>query len=204
VNRFTFVAFVAAALFFRTPLVAQDLPPAYIHPYQRIAVPNLAQFRAADDSRPAVLKAVVATVLSGLNVKCGSGSQLYSVLEANAELPLRAVAAKISGASCSMEGRTLHVNATFAPNGAIKANGIVASVMQHQPLLLEWKNRIYVLYGVVYDQHLYNTGAQDNVIREFLLIDPRYSDTRRFLAFNRAKDNFADVAGIATISVVGR
>jgi hypothetical protein len=103
-----------------------------------------------------------------------------------------------------MEGRTLRVSATFAPTGAIKANSVVASVMQRQPLLLERKNRIYVLYGVVYDEHLYDTGAQDNVIRELLLIDPRYSDSRRFLTFNRAKDDFADVAGIASISVAGQ
>lgn len=103
-----------------------------------------------------------------------------------------------------MQGRTRHLTTSFTPNAAIKANSIIASVMARQPLLLEWRGEVYVLYGVLYDEHLYDTGAQDNVIRELLLNDPRHSDDRRFLTFEREKDNFAEVSGIAAISVASQ
>ncbi len=63
---------------------------------------------------------------------------------------------------------------------------------------------LYVLYGVVYDEHLYSSGRQDNIVRDLLLIDPRYSSERRFVQFQRAKDNFAEIEGIASIGIVGR
>ncbi len=55
-------------------------------------------------------------------------------------------------------------------------------------------------YGVVYDEHLHASGRRDNVIRELLLIDPRYSDRRGFVAFDREHDDFAQVEGIAAVS----
>jgi hypothetical protein len=105
------------------------------------------------------------------------------VVAVNAGSSLRALVNKLSGTSCATNGHTLRVTATFTPNGAIQGNSIIASIKGSEPLLVEWKGALYVLYGVVYDEHLHYSGRQDNVIRELLLIDPRYSDKRRFVAF---------------------
>jgi hypothetical protein len=107
----------------------------------------------------------------------------------------------ISGSNCTMSGRTGRVKSAFIPNGGIRANELITSMIQGKPLLIRWKSTLYVLYGVVYDQHLKGSGNQDNVIRELQLIDPRYSRTRRFVTFVRDKDNFEQVEGIASVSM---
>jgi hypothetical protein len=108
---------------------------------------------------------------------------------------------KIDGTLCSGSGRIHKVNASFTPNGAIRANDVIAALLQKTPLLMQWRGSIYVLYGAIYDQHLYYSGRQDNVIREFLLIDPRYQDHRRLVTFNRSQNDFGDVEGIASVNV---
>lgn len=193
-------------LFLALPLAAQDMPGdvEVVRPNQRVTLPNLPPVTAADASSPAVAKAALAIVLSGLKVKCGPGSQLESVVEATAGPSLRSLAGRISRASCVDNGQLLRVAATFVPSGAIQADSLIASVIGGKPLLVEWKKALFVLNGVVYDEHRHSDGHRDNVIRELLLIDPRYSDERRFVAFVREKDNFAEVEGIASLSVAKR
>jgi hypothetical protein len=72
-------------------------------------------------------------------------------------------------------------------------------MLQKKPLLMEWNGTLYVLYGLIYDQHLYSSGRQDNVIREFLLIDPRYRNNKRSVTFEPNKDDFGKVKGIASV-----
>jgi hypothetical protein len=188
------------------PLAAQIIPGdvEVVHANQRVTVPNLPAVAATDASSPAVAKAALAIVLSGLKVKCGADSQLERVVDATVGPSLRTLASRISGASCVDNGQLLRVAATFVPNGAIQADNLIASVIGGKPLLVEWKNALFVLYGVVYDEHRYPDGNRVNAIRELLLIDPRYSDKRRFKAFVREKDNFAEVEGVASVSVTER
>ncbi len=170
-----------------------------VHPNQRITVPNLPAVVATNDG--GVARAAVAIVLSGSKVKCDPGSPLETVLEATAGSSLQAMASKLAGASCITNSRAQRLSATFTPNSAIQADSVIASLLQGRPLLMSWKRKLYVLYGVVYDEHLYYDGSRTNAIRQLLLIDPRYSDQRRFVAFARDKDNFADVEGIASVSI---
>ncbi len=170
-----------------------------VHPNQRITVPNLSTVSSTNDG--GVARAAVAIVLSGSKVKCDPGSPLEVVLDATAGSSLQAMAGKLAGTSCITNGRAQRVSATFTPNSAIQSDSVIASIMQGRPLLMSWKRTLYVLYGVVYDEHLYSNGSRTNAIRQLLLIDPRYSDQRRFVAFARDKDNFADVEGIAGLSI---
>jgi hypothetical protein len=192
----------AILLFIGSSLAAQDIPGAeVVHPNQRVNVPNLAVVTATDASSPAVARAALAIVLSSSKAKCDPDSQLDAAVDANTGSSLRTLATKISGASCAVNGRTLRVTASFVPNGAIQGDSFIASVIEGKPLLVEWKGALYVLYGVVYDEHLHYSGRRDNVIRELLLIDPRYSGKRRLVAFVRDKDDFAEVVGVASVSV---
>jgi hypothetical protein len=202
-KKLTVTTIFAVALVLAFPLSAQPIPvdSEVVHPYQRVTVPGLAAVSAKDTSSAAITKAALATVLSASKLKCDPDSPIESVAEANAGASLQTLASKISGASCVVNGRRLRVQANFVPNGAIQGNNIIASIKASKPLLFEWKGALYVLYGVVYDEHLHYSGRQDNVIRQFLLIDPRYSDKRRLVSFEREKDNFAEVEGVAGVSV---
>jgi hypothetical protein len=125
---------------------------------------------------------------------------LESALEA-AAASLRMLTSKISGAVCHANDSTVRITATFVPNGAIQGDSIIASVIAGKPLLIQWHGTLYVLYGVVYDEHLRYSGSRTNVIRQLLLIDPRYSDKRHFVAFDRDRNDFADVEGMASVGV---
>ncbi len=187
------------------PAIAQDLPtpdPEVVHPNLRVALNNMPSVKVSDQSGLTVAKTAVAMVLGATKVNCDPGSQLNTVLEANAGAPLQTVAAKLSGASCMTNGKIVHVSAAFTPNGSIQADGIIAPLLHQKPLLIRWNDALYVLYGVIYDEHLHNSGKRENVIRQLLLIDLRYADQRRFVAFDRQKNDFAQVEGIAEIHVV--
>jgi hypothetical protein len=171
-----------------------------VHPNQRATVENLPHITVEGSAASATAKALVEIVLR-LKTKCDPGSQLESAIESIAGDSLRGLIKKIDGTTCSTSSHLLKVNAFFTPNGAIKANDVIASLLQRKPLLIHWKNANYVLYGVVYDQHLFYSGRQDNVIREFLLIDPRYEGKRRTVAFAPTEYNFGEVEGVATITV---
>jgi hypothetical protein len=172
-------------LFITVPLIpcsTQVVPDAsVVHPFQRVTVPDLADIKASDATKPAVAKAAVAIVLSGSKVACDPTSHLNTVLDSNPDLPLRSLTVKLSGAPCMTNGMTKRVATRFTPGGAIQANNLIAALKAGSPLLFEWKGSPYVLYGVAYDEYLRSVGSQDNVIRELLLIDPRYSDKRRFI-----------------------
>lgn len=189
------------ALFFGAPLAAQITPIGEVfHPDQRVTISNLAVVTATDPSRAAVAKAALEIVLSGSMVRCDPASHLSAVVDANGGAPLRMLAGKISGIPCATNGQARHVTATFTPNGAIQAENLIAPVLEGKPLLFEWKNTLYVLYGVVYDEHLRDDGSKMNVIRRLLLIDPRYSDKRRLVEFERGKDDFSQFEGFASVA----
>jgi hypothetical protein len=181
---------------------AQVAPDSEVfHPNQRVIVANLPLVTAKDSSSSALAKAAVGIVLGSTKTECDSGSQLESVIDSNAGASLSALISKVDGATCSSGGQIKKVNASFTPNSAIVANNIIASILQQKPLLIQWKGAVYVLYGVVYDQHLHQSGTQDNVVREFLLLDPRYRDKRRFTVFDSKENDFGEVEGVATVSV---
>ncbi len=172
-----------------------------VHPNQRVTVQKLIPVTAADTSSAATAKAAVATALSASKVKCGPGSQLENVLDATATSSLRVLATRISSSICINNGQRLRITATFEPRQSIQADTLIAPLHAGKPLLMEWKNNLYVLYGVVYDEHRYSDGHRDNVIRELLLIDPRRSYQPRIKTFVRAQDKFADVEGVSSLSV---
>ena len=181
---------------------AQEVPDNEVfHPNQRVIVANLPLVTAKESSASASAKAAVAIVLSSAKIKCDPRSQVESVIESNAGTSLNALISKVDGATCSSDGQSQKVNASFIPNGSIVGNNVIASILQQKPLLMQWRGAVYVLYGVVYDQHLHQSGLQDNVIREFLLLDPRYRGNRRFIVFDSKANDFREVEGVATVSV---
>jgi hypothetical protein len=171
-----------------------------IHPNQRITV-SVADTYALDSSNTAVANAALGIVLSSSNLKCEAGSQLQSIIESYAQSALEALSKKISGTTCLKNGAVEHLETAFMPNGAIRPEQIISPLIEGDPLLLKWKGTFFVLYGVVYDEHVHRSGGRNNVIRELLLIDPRYQDNRRFVVFDREKNNFGEVEGMVKLTL---
>ena len=53
-----------------------------------------------------------------------------------------------------------------------------------------------MLYGAIYDQAVYSDGSITYVIRKLLLLDTRFSDSRREVTFNRDTDDLSKVQGV--------
>ncbi len=193
---------IVFAVFLSGSSRAQDVPieGEVVHPNLRITVPNLPALTAVDQSGTAVAKAGLDIIFSAAKLKCEGSFHLESVMDGYAGPRLRTLTRQIASAPCTVDGRAARVTAWFVPNGEIQADSLIVPLAEGYPLLLRWKDVLYVLYGVVYDEHLRYNGSRDNVIRELLLIDPRYSDERRLVVFRRDKDDFTQVEGIAGIS----
>jgi hypothetical protein len=73
--------------------------------------------------------------------------------------------------------------------------------MQKRALLMDWDGHIYALYGAVFDLNKHSSGMEERVIRSFLLLDTRYSDSRRFVKFDRQKDSWQKVQGFLELKV---
>jgi hypothetical protein len=68
--------------------------------------------------------------------------------------------------------------------------------------LFDWNSRLYVCYGVTYLRDVdYSTGTELDTIREFLLLDTRYSDSRRETVLDRATDDASKIQGMLWVKV---
>ena len=183
-------------------LWAQDVVPGEaVKPNNRVEVPDLPKIVAADNSAAEVAKAAVAIVLSAYGVTCERNSQVNSVIDDRTASSLRSLSGKVAGSTCEQEGRLLRLTSTFVPNASIHPDEVIHALDEDNPILIRWKGDLYVLWAALYDIQVYSDGHRFNVIRELLLIDPRYSDVRRFVSYKREKAAFTDIEGIAFVGV---
>ena len=70
------------------------------------------------------------------------------------------------------------------------------------PCCCQWNSHLYVCYGVTYVKD-YNakTGAELDTINKFLLLDTRYSDSRREVVFDRETDDWSKVQGMLWVGI---
>jgi hypothetical protein len=91
------------------------------------------------------------------------------------------------------------VTAEYFEPAAINSGMLLGSLRDKHALLLQWNAHIYVCYGAIYDELYDENGVLQYSIRNFLLLDTRYSDSRREVIFHRQTDDWSrcprDVAG---------
>ena len=79
---------------------------------------------------------------------------------------------------------------------------VIGAISDQHPLLMQWNSRFYVVYGVDYVRtEDYSGGATAMIIRKLLLWDPRYSDERRNVLFNRETEGPGNVQGLLFLAV---
>jgi len=179
----------------------EPVPSESVKPDNRVEVPDLPKTVAADNSKAEVAKAAVAIVLAAYDVKCELNSQVNSVIDDRTASSLRSLSGKVEGATCEQDGHLLKLTSTFVANTAIQADELIHALDEDNAMLIRWKGDLYVLWGALYDVRIYSDGRRFNIIRELLLIDPRYSDERRFVSYKRDKATFADIEGVAFVGV---
>jgi len=171
---------------------------------QEVRVADLPARTAASKNRPAVLAAALETVLHDRAVCCEKDSALADAIEYAAlsdPLSLKDFGAKLQGRHLLSNGRPVLVNADYLSRTAISADTIVRTLLDHRALVMEWNSHIYVLYGALFNEVRNYSGLREFTVIKLYLLDPRFSDNRREVVFNRETDDLGKVQGLLSVTV---
>jgi hypothetical protein len=182
---------------------AQDVPPpaAVFLPHQVVRVANLPSLTAPSANPAAVLATSLETILHDQDVCCGKDSGLEDAV-LSAPTSLKELSARLQGRHVLSDGLSITVRAECFPQSSVNAGRVISTLMDQQSMLIEWKSRVYVLYGAIFDEtRVYNPDGWQFVIHKLFLLDLRFSDQRRETQFNNGTDDWKNVQGFLTVSV---
>jgi len=167
---------------------------------QEVLVRNLPSVTARSQDPSDILLASLETVFHDQDVCCGKNSALHDRAVAADSESLKDVAAKLEGRHLLSDGRPIKVTAEYWAPDAINAGHVIGMIVNQHGALMEWNSRLYVVYGVVYrwiesGDRSSGTSAM-TVIHKLLLWDPRFSDSRREVVFDRTTDELSEVQGM--------
>ena len=166
-----------------------------------IRVSDLPKLMARTSEPSEVLMTSLDTILHDREVCCGKDSALEDSVQRADPASLQDVAAKLQGQHLLSDGRPIMVTAQYIAPNAIYGYGLIDTLQQKHAMLMMWKSHLYVLYGVNYVEDYDPDSATgiDNVTK-LLLIDTRYSDTRRNVEFDRQTDDWSKVQGVVWVA----
>jgi len=167
---------------------------------EELRVSNLPSLTAPSKDTSAVIATAVEMVLHDQTLCCGKDSALGDDVQSEPR-SLKELGTKLQGRHLLSDGRPIAVNAEYASQTSINSGSVIGALQDQRAPLLEWKSHVYVLYGAVFGETRCQSGARQYSIVKLLLLDPRFSDQRREVVFNRDTDDLATVQGLLTLSV---
>ncbi len=181
---------------------AQNVPSAIL-PNQKALIVKLPSLTAPSADPSAVLATSLETIIHDKDVCCGKDSGLEDAV-LSAPSSLKELSAKVQGRHVLGDGRSVMVRAEYFPQNSIDVNALIKALIDQHPMLIEWKNRVYVLYGAVFDESAdYGDGTRAYAaLHKLLLRDVRFSDHRREVQFNSETDDSKTIQGLLTLTVV--
>jgi hypothetical protein len=185
---------------------AQEGSNTVFLPNQQVVVPTLPPLVATSTDRSAGMAAALEIVIHDKAVCCGKDSALedaalYASLSAS--VSLKELSAKIQGRHLLSDGRPIQVNAEYLVHSSVNGGWIVNTLREQRALLLEWGDRVYVVYGAIFDiARDTGSGVEAFAVHKLLLLDPRFSDRKRVTEFNRDSDDWEKVRGITVVKVL--
>jgi hypothetical protein len=185
--------------------VGQETPGGWkvYRPNQEVRVSQLPQLMSRAHDLSDVLLTSLDIVFHDSGVCCGKDSALEDrALTAN-PLSLKEIASKIRGRQLLSDGRPIMISADLLPTSPSLDISwqIVGLLRDKQALLIVWDSHLYVLYGAIYDEVGSEDGSSAFMIHKLLLLDTRYSGSRREVVFNRDSDDWSKVEGMLRLSV---
>jgi hypothetical protein len=169
---------------------------------QEIRVSGLPVLVAPSHQPMDLLTSSLATILHDKSVCCDRDSALRDSVERADPLSLKDVAEKLQGRHLLSDGRPIMVTAEYLDPATINSGTLVATLHDQHALLVEWNSHVYVCYGVTYRRDYDpGSGVLLYTILKFLLLDTRYSDSRRKTVFDRATGDWSQVQGLMRLTV---
>ena len=194
-------AFVAAvSCFVASYLALASRANAQWYPNHEVQVSGLQALMARSHDPSDVLLTSLDIVIHKRKVCCGPDSALADSAERSNPSSLKDVAANLQGRHLLSDGRPIMATAEYFEPAAINSGMLIGTLRDQRALLLQWNSHIYVCYGVVYDEIYDENGGVQYSIRKFLLLDTRYSDSRRKVVFNRDTDDWSKVQGMLRVT----
>ena len=182
---------------------AQDVPQTYtvFHANQESRVKPLRSLTARSHDPVDVLLTSLDTVFNDRTICCGRESALEDRADSADPRSLKEIVAAVQGRHLLSDGRPIEISADLTPSSDVgTALRIVNSLLGQHAMLIVWNSHLYVLYGAIYDEAI-STDSRQVSIHKLLLLDTRFSDSRREVVFNRDADAWDSVQGVLSFSV---
>jgi len=164
-----------------------------------VHISDLPTLTAKSTNATDVLAASAEIIFHDKDVCCGRNSALGDSVQAADPRSLKDVSDKLQGRHVLSDGRPIMVTAAYVPAAAVNTSWLINPITQKQALLMEWNSHLYVVYGVLYNTYYTSDGesvARGDSIQKILLVDPRFSDERRKVTFDRQTDDWGKVQGL--------
>jgi hypothetical protein len=170
------------------------------YPSLEVHVSDLPMLQARTKEPADVLLASLGTILQDNEVCCEKDSVLEDSAQRADPASLPDMAAKLQGRHLLSDGRPIMVTAQYIGPNAINGYLLIETLQQKHALLMLWESQLYVCYGVTYRKDYDAEGGVMYTILTFLLIDTRYSNSRRDVVFDRETDDWSKVQGVLWIA----
>jgi hypothetical protein len=193
-RRSAFLASAGAVLAFWLVVCSFAFPQEY-YPNKEVRIADLPAVTAKSKDSSDVLAASLEIIFRDKNVCCGQNSALEDDVQRADPKSLKDVATRLQGRHLLSDGRPIKVTAEYLPATSL-VSGLINALIEKQPLLMEWNSHLYVVYGAIYDTVYTPEGGRSDSILKIFLVDPRFSDQRREVSFNRQIDDWAKVQGL--------
>jgi hypothetical protein len=150
-----------------------------------------------------VLLTSLDTILHDREICCAKDSALEDSAQRADPASLKDVAVKLQGRHLLSDGRPIQVTAQYTEADKINSGLLITTLQAKHALLMQWDSRLYVCYGATYREDFDpNSGTQTYAILTLLLLDTRYSDARREIVFDRARDDWSKVQGVLSLNFI--
>jgi hypothetical protein len=156
---------------------------------KEVRISDLPSLTARSTAASDVLAAAAEIIFRDPEVCCGKESALGDRVRLSDPRSLQAIANKLRGRNVLSDGRAFMVTAEYVSPPAVNVGQLIGAVTDKHAPLLQWNSHLYVVYGVIfYETFDFSTGAKTDSLDKLLLLDPRFSDARREVSFDRATD----------------
>lgn len=170
------------------------------YPDQEVRIGDLPSLTAKSRSPSDVLATSVEIILRDRKICCGKDSALEDSIQAADPGSLQDVAKRLKGRHLLSDGRPIMVTAEYWPAASVNPDQLINTLNGKHALLMEWNSHLYVAYGVIFNQTVNQDSSVMNAVHKILLLDPRFSDERRTVSFDRLTDDWGKVQGLLMLT----
>ena len=164
---------------------------------KEIRINDLPSLTARSRDLSEVLATSAEIIFQDKAVCCGKNSALEDDIQRADPKSLKDVAAKLEGRHLLSDGRPIMVTAEYVPAASVNSGALISALTDKRAPLMEWNSHLYVVYGANFVETVDSeSGAIVDSIRTLLLLDARFSNSRREVAFNRQTDDWSKVQGV--------